>query len=658
MADTSIPGRTRPDQIEDVRVVTSRGKLEAALLVILAGTAAVATTTDLRATPRCDQISEADRFITRSRVNPLITVLSFYPSDIVQGWDNFAGWPPPEPPFVQPQTHGPLLIAQTSYAAYAPATDIIYKQFRRTPWFVDEPPFIQEQGASVIVELVSAAPPPGDLTTLLRKPQPNFVAETFNQAWGGAWHIALMPELSPGPPTPPAPPTPVWPPPSAVTDLPARGCWELQSTNQALWVFGNGCYLMTVAAAPSVNGQATFAMTRVGTLGSNVGPVSIRDNGPGGYAVLVDGPRGYLYNIATRVFAQITDPAFLGADTVAFIDGWWIFNQPGTQVFYTPAQQYGTQFAASNFALKDEATDLLVAVFENKGVLWLIGERTTEPWYDAGGQYFAFARLTSTMLQLGCSAKASIARYEAGGDSGLLWLGKSERGENVVVQTKGFLADAVSSPAIANLISSFTVIADAIGYVYQEAGHQFYVLTFPTADYTIAYDLTTEMWHRRASYDPYAGLYHRHRGNCFLNFQNQRLVGDYQNGKVYRLDRGVYQDDIWPLRAERRSPFIWDGGARERVFMASLQIEFAPGVGNQSGMGTDPQAALRISRDGGTTWGSQSLRSMGKVGEYLRRTIWRRLGFARSSVVEVTVTDPVNRDVSGATLKAASGGDH
>lgn len=457
--------------------------------------------------------------------------------------------------------------------------------------------------------------------------------------------ISLGPSIDDGP----------WPPPYSGPALPGRGGWVFPGGQQALTVFGSGAYLVTVATPATGSSPATFAMQKVGTLATNSGQVCIRDNGLGGYALIVDGPNGYWYNIASRTFQKVDDVNFRGADRILFVDGWLVVNHPGTQEFYTTTQQYSTAFSGSNFAFTDNDTDLLITLEANKTELWLVGERHTEIWYDAGGQYFPFQRLVSTMIQVGCSAAQSIARYQAGGDSGLMWLGKSERGENVVIQTKDFSANSVLTPAISNLITSFNVISDAFGYVYQEAGHEFYVLTFPTADKTLTYDLTTKLWHERASFDPIAGAFHRHRSAFFINFQDQRLVGDYQNGKLYRMDRNVYQDDIWPLVSLRRTPHIWDGGARQRVFMAMLQIEFSPGVGRQTGRGTDPVASLRISRDGGTTWGQEFLRMLGKVGEYLNRTIWRRLGFARDSVIEVRVVDPVNRDVVGATLKAMAG---
>jgi hypothetical protein len=245
-------------------------------------------------------------------------------------------------------------------------------------------------------------------------------------------------------------------------------------------------------------------------------------------------------------------------------------------------------------------------------------------------------------------------------------LALSERGQNVVIKITGFTAEVVSTPAVNDAIASYTKIDDAIGYTYQEDGHEFYVLTFPSAtnewggpgatwvyDGSVGPDLG---WSQRLAFEPYSGLWYRHRSNCFLNFQNQRLVGDFQNGSIYRMDRKVYTDNGWPLVAWRRSPHIWDGGARERVFMAFLQLEFRPGVGTSTGMGTDPQAVLTISRDGGATWGQELRRSLGKIGQFLNRVIWRRLSFSRDAVVDVKVYDPVNRDIVGVTLKKAENG--
>ena len=67
--------------------------------------------------------------------------------------------------------------------------------------------------------------------------------------------------------------------------------------------------------------------------------------------------------------------------------------------------------------------------------------------------------------------------------------------------------------------------------------------------------------------------------------------------------------------------------------------------------GGDPQVMLRISNDGGKTWVAESWRSAGKVGEYLQRVDWNRLGCARRRVFEVSVTDPVSWRIIGAYLE-------
>ena len=454
-----------------------------------------------------------------------------------------------------------------------------------------------------------------------------------------------------------------WPLPSTVTNLPVRGEWPLQGTTQALAVVANTCYLVTIATPATASSLPVLALTKIGTLLTSVGPVSIRDNGIGGVAVIVDGPFGYYYVYGVGgaavgpigTFIQITDPAFLGANRVAEIDGWWIFNQPGTQVFYTNSAPYSTVFAGSFFALKDSATDLLMGVMESKEELWLPGERTTEIWYDAGGAYFPFQRLVGTMLQVGCKATHSIARISKDGEDGLIWFGRSELGENLVIMTRGLNYQVVSTPAVSDAWAQYPVTSDAIGYSYQEDGHVFYVLTFPTADATWTFDASVPLefaWTQRLSYDPYAQAFHRHRSNCCMNFAGMRVVGDYQNGALYQLTRNAYTDAGWPILARRRAPHIWKRETRQRLFMASLQVEFSPGVGTATGIGATPVAQLRISRNGGQSYGQQWPGYLGQMGDWLHRCIWRRLSFGRDNVVQVDVIGPHNRDIVGATLKA------
>jgi hypothetical protein len=358
------------------------------------------------------------------------------------------------------------------------------------------------------------------------------------------------------------------------------------------------------------------------------------------------------------VFGQVTDPGFLGSNRIAFIEGWLIFNQPNTRTFFTTGPSpYSVLFPGLFYALKDSSTDNLVTFYENQRELFLIGERTSEVWYNSGtsgatNEGVVFDRVPGVGPQVGCAAWASITRL---GES-LIWLAKNEQGENIIVRSVQYSWERVSNHAVETAIASYPVVSDAIGYAYEEAGHGFYVLTFPTADVTWVYDSTSSAamnkpcWHQRAAWDSVNGVFHRHSSNCYIDFANMRLVGDYQTGYVNQLSRNYYTDNGAVLKAQRRAKTVWKKDYRTRVYQSSLQIEFTPGVGLNVGQGSSPQAMLRWSNDGGLSWSHEHWRSIGKQGEYKNRAKWNRLGNSRGRVYEVNVTDPVPRDIIGATL--------
>jgi hypothetical protein len=354
-------------------------------------------------------------------------------------------------------------------------------------------------------------------------------------------------------------------------------------------------------------------------------------------------------SLTIPVFGRITDAGFLGAQRIAFIEGWLILNQPNTRTFYTtgPAP-YSMLFPGLFFALKDSSTDNLVTLYENNRELWLIGERTSEVWFNAGGTNFAFQRIPGVGPQIGCAAVNSISR----GGAQLVWLGRNEQGQNIVVCTNQYSFTRISNHAIEHAITGYPVVSDAIGYCYEEEGHLFYMLIFPTADMTWCYDFVSQTWAKRLSWDPVAAVYHRHRSNCFMDFGDVRLVGDYQTGQIHQMSRAFYTDAGMPLRALRRTPPIWEKESRERVFHSQLQLEFTPGVGLQVGQGSSPQVMLRWSDDGGFTWSNEHWTSIGAAGATKNRAMWRQLGRARDRVYESVISDPVQRDIIGATLYA------
>ena len=418
---------------------------------------------------------------------------------------------------------------------------------------------------------------------------------------------------------------------------PIRALWAHQTNGSDFYVVsGNEVYKMSTLTGDPV---------LLGTV-SGTGPVSIADNGT--QLFFACNPDSYIYNEVTNVFQQITDPDFPGAVTVGYLDGYFVFNEPDSQRVWVTSLLDGLSVDPLDFASAEGSPDGLVALIVDHREAWLFGTDSVEVWYDAGLPDFPLTRIQGAFNEIGCVAAFSVAKL----DNGLFWLGTDARGQGIVYRANGYTGQRVSTHAIEYAIAQYSDISDAVAYTYQQEGHAFYVLTFPTGNATWVYDVATQAWHERAGW--LNGAFTRHRSNCQCNFLGNTVVGDFENGNIYKLSLDVYSDngDIqkW-LRSWRALPTGTNN--LKRTAHHSLQLNCEAGVGLIDGQGSDPQAMLRWSDDGGHTWSNEHWSPMGKIGAYYQRVFWRRLGMTlklRDRVYEVSGTDPVKIAIMGAEL--------
>jgi hypothetical protein len=349
-----------------------------------------------------------------------------------------------------------------------------------------------------------------------------------------------------------------------------------------------------------------------------------------------------------------SDGAFSGGETCDIVDNYFVYNRP-------ESQQWGASgvlspiSGATSFSSKDGSPDDLIALIVDHREVYLMGEASSEVWTDVGSVPFPFQRIPGTNTQHGIAAKFSVARF---GDS-FCYVSRNNRGQSQIMQMKGYVPTRISNHAVENSLAN-QYVDDAIAWTYQLEGHECYVVSFPSLELTWAYDLASGMWHKWL-YTENNGTYTRHRGNCCAVFQGLVLVGDYEDGSIYQIDKNNYTDNGQHTRRLRRAPHLV--ADFQRQYFDELQIQFQPGVGltgitvpiNDAVVGADPQAMLRWSNDGGSTWSSEHWTSIGLVGKYKNRAIWRRLGMARDRVFEVVVSDPINAVIISANLKASAG---
>jgi hypothetical protein len=459
---------------------------------------------------------------------------------------------------------------------------------------------------------------------------------------------------------------------------PVRGLWSF--SNSSLYSFavsGNTLYKITTS----------WAATAIGTV-AGTGPVSMSDNGTQLF-IAANGP-SYIYNTSTNVFAQITDPDFPGAVTVGYLDGYFVFNPPNSQQVWVTSLLDGFSVDPLDFASAEGSPDGLVALIVDHREAWLFGTNSVEVWYDAGTADFPLQRIQGAFNEIGCAAAYSVARL----DNGLFWLGADARGRGIVYRANGYNGQRISTHAVEWHIQQYGNLSDAIGYTYQQDGHAFYVLIFPSANTTWVYDVATQAWHERAGW--HNGEFTRHRSNCQMSFNNEIVVGDYQNGNIYAFDLDVYADNGQIQRWLRSWRAIPTGqNTLLRTTHHSLQLDCETGVGlneppnsvdlfdskyvagyllteggdflltedgeyiavTQSNLITMiPRVMLRWSDDGGHNWSNEHWTSIGQIGQYGKRAFWRRLGMTlkiRDRVYEVSGTDPVKIAIMGAELRAS-----
>ena len=461
---------------------------------------------------------------------------------------------------------------------------------------------------------------------------------------------------------------------------PIRGLWT-HTTN------GEDAYVASGTEFYKIYPDYTYV--KLGDI-SGTGPVSIADNGI--QVAIACNPALYIYNEPAGTFVQAATPA--GAKTISYIDGYFVYNQPDSQILWVTNIFDGTITDPLAFAAAESSPDKVIAIVANNREVWVFGEGTTEVWYDAATIPFPLAPIQGAYNEIGCVAAFSIAKL----DNSIFWLGTDPRGFGIVYRNQGYTGKRVSTHAVEYAIQNYVTLADAVAYTYQQEGHAFYVLNFPTADRTWVYDVATQGWHERAGLNE-QGVFTRNRGNCQMNFGEQTVVGDYENGNLYAFDLDVYSDNGMPqkwLRSWRALPPNQNNLKRTAHHTLQLNCETGVGVdigptndptiaffatrnitsaavnnvvtnsgdylifsmttvpsGTADGQGGDPQVMLRWSDDGGHTWSNEHWTSMGKIGEYGRRAIWRRLGMTvklRDRIYEVSGTDPVKVDIMGAEL--------
>jgi hypothetical protein len=427
------------------------------------------------------------------------------------------------------------------------------------------------------------------------------------------------------------------------TSSPIRALYTLNG--QTFAIAGGSLYELPY----SLGGSATVRAT--GLQNPDDGPASIIGNGDGGFQLAIAaGSTLYNYDIRTHVLSVIPD---IAATQLVFMDGTGFALDSDVSKVYASAPEDFSSWDPLDVYQRENAADRIIAMQRVGPEVWTLGSQTTTVLQEAGAADFPLAPNPSVFVERGILAPWSIVIA----DGAPIWLGTGNDGSGSIYRANLYSPVAVSTNAVEYALSMYGPMAllDAEAFAYQAEGHLFYLLNLPTANATWVYDVTENVWHERGEWNglDYDAL--PIRGHVFAN--DAHLVGSRTTGVIYEqtLDVATETDGVTPIRWLRRAPHLSD--ERRRTTYATLQLDAEVGVGLSSSTASeaDPQIGLRWSNDGAQTFGNVHYASLGAIGQYDARVIWRRLGFGRNRVFELFGAAPVMTALNDAYLTLRTG---
>ena len=301
---------------------------------------------------------------------------------------------------------------------------------------------------------------------------------------------------------------------------------------------------------------STGATTSLGTINTSTGRVTMAHNGAnyGQQIMIADGSDLWCYDDSAGTLTEVTlfndgATSFTKSPThVVFMDGFFLINDPANSGRFYKSDGYDGQHNSGwntlNFATAERSPDELKAIVASDKILFLLGDTTTEMWYNDGSSGVPYVPMQSGFTQWGCAAPYSAIEI-----SGVvLWLTKNDEGEGLVVKSVGGAPEVVSTQAIASEIQDISDLTDAYAWSYQHKQNTYYVLTFPTGQKTFVYNLNTGKWH---TWKTESTGYHKSANHVYV--YGKHLIGDPDTGKVYYLDWRIYTDNAERIVRKRRT---------------------------------------------------------------------------------------------------------
>lgn len=421
-----------------------------------------------------------------------------------------------------------------------------------------------------------------------------------------------------------------------VLDLNDTGGWR------AVYVFKGILYAIVKDKIYAID--EGLVATQLGTMTTTSGYAEIEANV--NQLIFVDGIHGYIWDSVTSTFTQITAPGFPAAPIdVAFLDGFFVVAWGGTNQFNISGLNNGLTWAALDNAKITSHPGNITAIDTFHRRLFIFSDNFCEVWENAGLADFPFRRNNSLLMEFGTPAQGSvISAFDR-----LFFLSQDKDGLGPIMMVSGTQPVPISNQALDYQIQNYDTVSDARSLAYKENGIIFYRINFTEANQTWVYNLTMSSpdnprWHEEEMLDG-----SRHIAEVHAYFNEKNYFGHYKKSIFYEVDDIYLTNDGEAIRRMRIAKHFIDQ-TYKKIRIDRLELDCLQGSVPPIGKDKEPIVYLAISKDGGQTYGNEIGSYMGKIGDRLARTIWRKLGTTRDFLVKIEFFHDVKFVILGAAI--------
>ena len=396
-----------------------------------------------------------------------------------------------------------------------------------------------------------------------------------------------------------------------------RGGFTLHSTPDSGGGVGRGIYYWTGSAKTySVVDDVLYSnTTSIQTLTTSTGKCWFHEaTGTTDVLIICDGTKTYTISTSDTV-TEITDAQFpTSAICPVSLDGYLFVLKSGTDDIYNSDVDDPTAWTTGSVLPAEMYPDNLVALERSANYVVGFGRFSTEFFYNNNNATGSpLQRSDSVALRIGLAARDTIGTV----DKRIFFVGQGQTGDPSVWAIDGLTPAQISDEFIDKILAAEgSNLSSATAYIITHMGHTLYVLNLNAR--TCVYDILEKIW-----------MYWSHNSSgthavlpypyATQGANNTILVLHTSNGKIYKLDPTLYQDDLAAILCWIITSRIDFGHTRQkRQFRFEL-------VADKETTGT---CTVEWSDDDYGTWGAArtldlTARPFTKAGGVFRRRAYR-----------------------------------